>query len=206
MFISNERAIAIMRELRNDNTSHFSELAAACDKQLNIVIRKRGYGFYADWSVEDFCAEAIESVWKKCKTFDENEGSFSAWFGKVAQNIYFKHCDKQKRTVDTVPMITETEEGSEVNIIDLQVFTNSCEDEVMDRMASERAMEAVDNLSENQREAIRLCNFEGYKPAEAAKIMGCKPDDVYRYLNRAKAKLEKEAIKEDYLPDDFFER
>ncbi|MEV6340928.1 sigma-70 family RNA polymerase sigma factor [Nocardia vinacea] len=52
--------------------------------------------------------------------------------------------------------------------------------------------EAIDKLPEQMQMAIYLSYDEGRKPAEVAKIMGLRADQVSRYLNRARTKLRRE--------------
>ena len=52
------------------------------------------------------------------------------------------------------------------------------------------ALDAVMDLPVQQRAATYLVYWLGYTPTEAAKVMGCQPGTVRRYLHLARTKLE----------------
>jgi len=52
------------------------------------------------------------------------------------------------------------------------------------------ALEAVMDLPMQQRSATYLVYWLEYTPSEAAKVIGCRPGTVRRYLHLARAKLE----------------
>jgi len=50
-------------------------------------------------------------------------------------------------------------------------------------------VEVIEALPAQQRAAAFLVFYEGYTPAEAARMMGCRPATVRRYLHLARSKL-----------------
>lgn len=50
-------------------------------------------------------------------------------------------------------------------------------------------VDAIEQLPVRQRSAAFLVFYEGYTPKEAARLMGCRPGTVRRYLHLARAKL-----------------
>lgn len=55
-------------------------------------------------------------------------------------------------------------------------------------------MSAVLELPANERAAVHLFYFEGYRTEEIAKILGCRPGTARSYLSRAREKL-RQALK-----------
>jgi len=62
--------------------------------------------------------------------------------------------------------------------------------EPAETVSSDVALEAVMDLPVRQRSATYLVYWLDYTPSEAAKVMGCRPGTVRRYLHLARAKLE----------------
>ncbi len=50
-------------------------------------------------------------------------------------------------------------------------------------------VDVIDALPAQQRAAAFLVFYEGYTPSEAARLMGCRPGTVRRYLHLARSKL-----------------
>ena len=59
MKTTNTRATIIMHEIQQGNYIHMAELREACDKQLSLVIYRKGYGFFADWDEEDGLQQSV---------------------------------------------------------------------------------------------------------------------------------------------------
>ena len=89
----------------------------------------------------------------------------------------------------SVSPVFYNENGEEASIIDLYHSTKSIEDMVLHNQSWEMVYEAINSLKENYRDVVMLCDVMNRKPHEAAVILGCKPADVSRWLNRAHKKL-----------------
>ena len=206
MKLSNDKAIIIMHEIQQGNYLHMAELQEACNKQLSIVIYRKGYEFFADWDEDDYRSEVFIRVWNDCNKFDEYRGCFSTWVDMLERTVYNKHNEKAKREVNTTPMIIKGEDEEEMSILDLHLSSNNCEVEAIARDSCQRICDEVDRLPTNQRRAIKLCRINGYKPAESARMMECKSADISRWINRGLEKIEKFVEKEDLLANGGYEK
>ena len=56
----------------------------------------------------------------------------------------------------------------------------------------DHVIDVIEQLPSQQRAAAFLVFYEGYTPSEAAKLMGCRPGTVRRYLHLARTKLREE--------------
>ena len=194
----NERACEIIAELQQNKNEHMEELQTMCHKQLNSLIRCCQYKFFTVWSKEDFLNEAVSLVWKKCHLYDSSKGNFSTWFNSLAKNLYKTRYKQMKDSLEIKPLCLANKEGEEVNILDTLDEVKSCETEVISKETCKRIWDKFYVLPQDQRRAIELCRIEGYKPAEAAKMMGCKSADISRWINRGVKKIE-EYLKEEEI-------
>ena len=197
MTISNERAAEVMRELGQDNYRHLSELKEACEEQLKIVIRTKKYSFFTDWDEDDYCSEVMNRVWEDRKNYDSTRGAFPTWLGVLERTVYCKHCEKMKTEVQTAPMIETDKDGNEINVLENQPAADSTEGQVIAKETCRQVLEELKSLPENQKKAIELCKIKGYKPAEAAEIMGCSAPDISRWLHRGLEKIKHFAEREN---------
>ena len=195
---TNDRACEIMQELQNNNNEHMEELQNLCHAQLRSIIKTSNFKFFAAWSKEDFMNEAVSLVWKKCRAYDLNKGNFSTWFRTIVKNLYIDRYNQMKDSLEIKPLCSFNQDGEEVNILDTLDEVKSCETEVISKETCQVIWEQFRVLTKEQRRAIELCRIEGYKPAEAAAIMGCKPADVSRWINRGLKKME-ECLREEEI-------
>ena len=195
---TNDRACEIMQELQQNNNVHMAELQTICHTQLNSIIKSSQYKFFAAWSKEDFMNEAVSLVWKRCRSYDPNKGKFSTWFSKIVKNLYINRYNQMKDSLEIRPLCSFNQDGEEVNILDTLDEVKSCESEVISKETCKRIWDNFQVLSRDQRSAIRLCRIEGYKPAEAAEMLGCKSADVSRWINRGLKRME-ECLREEEI-------
>ena len=195
---TNDRACEIMQELQKNNNVHMAELQNICYAHLNCIISKGQYKFLAVWSQEDFMNEAVSHVWRKCRAYDPNKGKFSTWFTTLVKNLYINRYNQMKDSLEISPLYSVNQEGEEVNILDTIDNGNSCETEMISKETCKRIWDNFKGLSKEQRKAIKLCRIEGYKPAQAAEMMGCKSADVSRWINRGLKKIE-ECLREEEI-------
>ena len=190
-----------MQELQQNNVEHMEELQDICVRQLNGIIKFGNFSFYTVWSKEDYMSEAISHMWKQRFKFDSNRGKFSTWFSKISINIYYDYYNKMKDAVDTNSLYAINQEGEEMNILESLGESRSCETEVISKEVCKKILDKLFILPADQRRAIDLCRIKGYKPGEAAVIMGCKASDVSRWINRGLKKIEAYLREDDLFRD-----
>ncbi len=211
--MNNERTLTIVNELVKVNCKRsyvyemlWSELYGECIKELRNIVRRREYSFASDYSQEDFEQNVMITIFEKLYEYDALRAKFSTWLWKVSTNIYNKFYNERKRLkengFETISMYRENDDNEVVNIIDIDKYSKSVEKEYFYNLSSERLYDAIDNLRDNYRDVVILCDIEGQKPREASKVLGRKSEDVYRWLNRAHDNLERFIVKEE-IEEDF---
>ena len=134
-------------------------------------------------------------VWTERKKFNPNKAGFNKWLTVLSISIYQKHYNKfygkNARQVSTVSMNVECEGGEEINLIDENCFEPSAEKRAFTKVFWNQFYDELDKMPENYRKVVKMCDLDGYKPAQAAKVLGCKAEDVSRWLQRAHKNLRK---------------
>ena len=130
---------------------------------------------------EEAAQEALLAVWRKAAQFDPARATAPAWIFAIARN---KRVDMIRRTARFEPMaepetvrngMVETEPASEAAFSELE------------RDAAVRA--ALADLSEDQREVIRMAFYEGRPHSEIAEALGLPLGTVKSRLRLAFGKL-----------------
>ena len=111
-------------------------------------------------TAEDLVQETFFRVWNRIHTFDEERGNFQGWLVTVARN----------RAFDYLRSLANAELAATASIDDLdQAGYFVCSDDQADRISKERAVgEALEALSEDQREVIELTHLQGMTQTEIA--------------------------------------
>lgn len=131
-------------------------------------------------TAEDLVSEIFLKALEKFETFD-SEGSFTAWIFGIAKNHLIDHYRRNKQNVS----LDEIE-----NIVPDKSNIKTETDEIID---SEHLQRAMETLSEDKKELIRLRYFSEYSFKEIAEIVG--KDEIalrvsiHRTLKELKEKL-----------------
>lgn len=206
MIISNERATEIMNEIKQGIYDNIAELKIACDKQVKLDFNPKRCKFLPEWGIDDLCGEVFERVWKDCMKFDEQRAVFSTWLNLLARTIYIKQWKKRKRQFETITLYVLDNDEEEYCVVDDYHHTRSSEEEYFDKERCSQLLKSITQLPPNQKAAIEICKLDGHKPAEAARIMGCKASDIYRWLNRGLDRLERDMEREELSADNEYDR
>lgn len=170
-----------------------------CDRQLNAILRKLGYDRKQyTFDAEDYKQDVMLKLLISAKTFVPEKGKFSTWFNKVATTTFIKKCEKEQKqlTNQAVPMFKETEDHDEVNQIDQFCSEMSAEEVFFQKERREHLYREIENLGENQRNAVWLVDICNMKPREAAEVMHLSGANVSTLLNRGHKKLREQLEKE----------
>jgi len=123
---------------------------------------------------DDLVQEALVKAWDKIDTFQEGT-NLKAWLFTILRNAYFSEFRKRRREVAdgdgeySSKLAVQPAQHGHLDLNDLSV--------------------ALEQLSEDQREAILLVAAEGFSYEEAAEISGCAVGTVKSRVNRARARL-----------------
>lgn len=148
---------------------------------------------------EDITQEVFLRVWNRIQTFDEDKGNFEGWLVTVARNRAFDYL----RSVRNAP------DSSSVSLNDLEqssLFAAGRENSPDRGLAKRAVREALEELSDDQRQVIELTHFEGMTQTEIAgqlkKPLGTVKGLVRSALKRLRATLAATGA----LPADFGSR
>ncbi|ENR95904.1 RNA polymerase sigma factor [Brucella abortus] len=138
---------------------------------------------------DDLVQDTIMKAWAKQESFEVGT-NMKAWLFTILRNEFYTQMRKRGREVqDTDGMFSEqlAVHPSQYGTLDLQDF---------------RA--ALDQLPDDQREAIILIGASGFAYEEAAEICGCAVGTIKSRVSRARARLQEILQIEgeaDYGPD-----
>lgn len=120
---------------------------------------------------EDIVAEAYM---RAIRSIDEEKDSFKFWLLKVCRNCFFDYARKNKRLE---PINNDYQDDK------------TLVDEIIQQEEYRALYKAIDLLSDNYREVVRLYYFDGMSVREIAEITGYSTDNVKIQLYRARNKL-----------------
>jgi len=138
---------------------------------------------------EDVVQESFLRAYKQLNKFDQR-ASFGTWLYRIAANCSLDLVRARKRRSEHVAAGV-AENGESVDEIVTQL---PAQDPTPERMAlsgevRERVIEAMKELSANERTAFVLRHFEGMKIEEVGRILDCQPGAAKHSVFRAVQKL-----------------
>lgn len=132
----------------------------------------------------DLAQETFVRVFKSRDVF-HTEQKFSTWLYAIAANLARNHFRWRSRHPN-VSLETENAETEQSLGSTLPANSPAPNEEALASERSEAVRVAVNNLPEDLREAIVLCEWEEHSVAEAAKILETTPKAVESRLYRAR--------------------
>jgi RNA polymerase sigma-70 factor (ECF subfamily) len=128
---------------------------------------------------EDFTSETFLRALRRIGTISYQGRDIGAWFITIARNIVLDHLKSARHRLETTT--ADTIEGRE--------HAQSTEAAVLDTLQSERLMQAVGQLGDEQRECVMLRFVHGMSVSETAQIMGKNDGAIKALQHRAVRKL-----------------
>lgn len=138
----------------------------------------------------DLAQETFVRVFRSCKSFRTHE-RFSTWLYAIAANLARNHFRWRSRHPD-VSLELETGESKQTIGDSLPANEGTPGEKSLAAEQVEAVRNAVEQLPEDLREAIVLCEWEERSVAEAAAILGVTPKAVESRLYRARKILRNE--------------
>ncbi len=132
---------------------------------------------------EDFTSETFLRALRRIGTITYQGRDIGAWFITIARNIVLDHMKSARHRLEITT--ADTVEGN----LQGHDQTQSTENAVLDTLASERLMEAVAKLGDEQRECITLRFIQGLSVSETAAVMGKNDGAIKALQHRAVRKL-----------------
>ncbi|MEO1280480.1 MAG: sigma-70 family RNA polymerase sigma factor [Pseudomonadota bacterium] len=123
---------------------------------------------------DDLVQETLVKAWNKLDTFEEGT-NLKAWLFTILRNTYFSEFRKVKREVAD----TDGEIAARVAVLPRQ----------QGHMDVQDLVKALNQLPDDQREALILIAAEGFSYEQAAAISACAVGTIKSRVNRARARL-----------------
>ena len=157
---------------RQNITNIENRLAALYEEYFDKIARYIYVRIGDKSESEDLASEVFLKALKAIKTYRDSGPPMQAWLFKIAHNIIVDHLRKVSR-IRTVPIDT-------IEIVD----DNDPVDITEKKIEMEKVGAAMVQLTEEQREVIRLRFFGGLTSKEAAEVLN-KTDGAVREMQRA---------------------
>ncbi len=135
---------------------------------------------------EDVVQESFLRAYKQLGKFDER-ATFGTWLYRIAANCSLDLVRARKRRSEHVAPAAE--DGAEEIVLQLPTHDPTPERMAMSGEVRERVLEAMQELSANERTAFVLRHFEGMCIEEVSRVLECQPGAAKHSVFRAVQKL-----------------
>ncbi|MFO7769107.1 MAG: sigma-70 family RNA polymerase sigma factor [bacterium] len=188
-----------------DNNEHSGGALPASYEEIVREYGKRvmavAYDYVKDYdAAQDVAQEVFIRIWKKGDEFQAQASVFS-WIYRITVNLAIDHLRKAKSRGKL-----SDSEGTYRDIYETEQHSGSTKMRpglsMEQRALRERLDEALEVLSENQKQAFVLRYYQEMDIEAIAAIMGCKESTVRQHLFRASHKLRDELadLADRFLP------
>jgi len=165
----------IHKVARNRDSQAFHELFVTFSPRIKAMLMRQG----ADpETAEEIVQETMLSVWRKAHLFAESKGSFSTWVFTIARNL---RIDRLRRNGVWQELGTEIDERPSED--------DSPYDEVHREQQRERVAAALETLTPEQHEVVRLSYIEGLTHTDIAERLGVPLGTVKSRMRLAYGKI-----------------
>jgi len=169
-----------MCAVQERNHEAYSDLLARHIKGLHTY----SYRYCQNSSdAEDITQEAFLRVWKQARTWQAGQVRFSTWLYRIAHNLCVDAFRKKKAELETDNNLHNQDINQE-QMLDQQTM-------------NDRLKIAMHNLPARQRDAILLCNLQGFSNKQAAEILQVSVDALESLLARGRAALKKHLVNDN---------
>ena len=161
------------------------------NKVINIA-----YGMLSDTEdAMDASQEVFINVYKSIGNFKENS-SLSTWIYRICANVCKDFLRKRMRSAKTVSIFSSKEDEEIIEIPDESASPHERFEELE---LKDQIKEAMDELSEEFRTVLVLCDIEGLSYDKIAEILKCPAGTVKSRINRARSALRKKILEKREL-------
>lgn len=177
---------------KNGKVVNYNEVFEGIRKNVEVY-GKNGGRCMSEMDLEDIAQDSFLRAIRSHEGYDDTKSLPSTWGSRIADNCEKDTFTSVQRHGFTFSSL-ESEEDSDTGLPYRFGGYRGDEFEVDREMKSSEAMDLIEkaimDLPENYREVIELAS-KGVEPATMAEVIGCSPEDVYRWLNRARKALKK---------------
>jgi len=149
------------------------------DRYFDVVFRFIYFRVNDRSLAEDFTSETFLRALRRIGTISYQGRDIGAWFITIARNIVLDHMKSARHRLEITT--ADTIEGDD--------HAQSTEAAVMELLTSERLMQAVRQLGDEQRECVMLRFVQGLSVSETAHVMGKNDGAIKALQHRAVRKL-----------------
>jgi RNA polymerase sigma-70 factor (TIGR02952 family) len=149
------------------------------DRYMDVVFRFIYFRVNDRALAEDFTSETFLRALRRIGTISYQGRDIGAWFITIARNIVLDHMKSARHRLEVTT--ADTLEGKEQ--------AESTEDAVLNVLQSERLMQAIAQLGDEQRECVMLRFLHGLSVSETAHVMGKNDGAIKALQHRAVRKL-----------------
>ena len=179
----NEKAevlVRLMRKTAKKDWQAFSTLYSMTSSQVYGMML--GMTNYAA-ACEDLLQEVYVTVWQKADKYQEEKSAVSTWLTTIARNktldwLRSQSAGVQKQTIEKSP-----------EALDLASVNPGPEHWAESSLYRISLQDCLDNLSDDQRNAIQLAYFEGHTHAELAERLNSALGTVKSWVRRGLGSL-----------------
>jgi RNA polymerase sigma-70 factor (ECF subfamily) len=149
------------------------------DRYVDMVFRFIYFRVNDRALAEDFTSETFLRALRRIGSISYQGRDIGAWFVTIARNIVLDHLKSARHRLETTT--ADTLESKE--------HVGSTEEAVLDVLQSQRLMQAVGQLGDEQRECVMLRFVHGLSVSETAQVMGKNDGAIKALQHRAVRKL-----------------
>jgi RNA polymerase sigma-70 factor (ECF subfamily) len=181
----------LIRAILDGNAQLFAELVRRYDRRIKAFIFHMLKSMHLESLTEDMCQETFYKAYRNLRSFREHEASFSTWLYTIARNSVISELRKHKNTQVSLDESLQVMETSQ---------TLLPEQAVLSQEKVSLVRKAISNLSEKQRSALILREYNQLEYQEIADILGQPVSSIKSLLFRARAsvKLQLDSYYGDY--------
>lgn len=189
-----EKSDEMLAGLVMSNKAYFSCLIERYEDRLRRYVRR--ITNIPEDDIDDVLQDIFIKVYTNIEGFDRDL-SFSSWIYRVAHNTVISNY--RKRSVRPEGHMVDIEDDVLLNI----VGDGDIENDVDTQYLRQHLLNAMNNISPKYKDALILRFFEEKEYTEISDILQKPPGSVATLINRAKAQLKKEFIKQGYSRQDY---
>ena len=166
------------------------EALATLFRRYARLVRTVSFRVLRDVSeAEDLVQDVFLLVHRDCKAFDRSKAPARFWILQIA----YRRAISRRRYLTSRDFYTRVElDEAAGQLTDPQANTARLEEIIDGRLENRRIQKAFAELSENQRQTIRMFFFEGYTINEIAAKLGQSRGNVKNHYFRGLERLRKE--------------
>lgn len=149
------------------------------DRYVDMVFRFVYFRVNDRALAEDFTSETFLRALRRIGTISYQGRDIGAWFITIARNIVLDHLKSARHRLEMTTADT----------LESREHATSTEEAVLSALQSERLMQAVGQLGEEQRECVMLRFVHGLSVSETAQVMGKNDGAIKAMQHRAVRRL-----------------